>query len=120
MEGFIDLFWLGDQIIWKNLLRHYLLFLDRTCIQFMLIGNTTKIHLASIPVLQTENDLPTQDYKDIYKKICEVFFGIPCVLDYVQCLASLTRPLRRDELCYHLQFLHYHALNAIFTVYKDR
>jgi Protein of unknown function (DUF2971) len=120
MEGFIDLLWSGDEIVWKNLLRHYLLCLDRTCIRAMLVGNSAAIDLASVPVLETENDLPTQDYKDIYNKICEVFFGIPSVLDYVHGLASLTRPLRRDELCYHLQFLHFDALNAIFTVYKDR
>jgi hypothetical protein len=120
MEGFIDLFWSGDEIVWKNHLKHYLLCLDRACIQFMLLGNTTAIDLASIPVLQTENDLPTQDYKDVYKKICDIFFAIPSVPEYVQGLASRKRPIRRDELSFHLRILHYHALNAIFTVYKDR
>ena len=120
MEGFIDLFWSGDEIVWKNLLRHYLLCLDRACIQFMLLGETTAIDLVSIPVLQTENDLPTPEYKDVYKQIRQVFFGIPAVPEYVKGLSSRTRPVRRDELRFHLRILHYHALDAIFSAYKDR
>jgi Protein of unknown function (DUF2971) len=120
MEGFVDLFWSGDQIVWTNLVKHYLFCLDYACIQFMLIGNTTAIDLASIPVLQTENDLPTQEYKDVYKRICDIFFALPSVPKYVQGLSSRKRPIRRDELSFHLRILHYHALNAIFTVYKDR
>ena len=120
MEGFMDLFWSGDKIVWRNLIKHYLLCLDRTCFQFMLIGNKTAIKLASIPVLETENDLPTQHYKDVYKRICDTFFGIPSVPEYVEGLSSRNRALRRDELSFHLRLLHHHALNAILTVYKDR
>jgi hypothetical protein len=119
MEGFIDLFWSGDSIVWENLLRHYLLCLDRACIQFMLIGETEAIDLSSIPVLETDNDLPTQEYRDLYKRICGAFLGIPAVREYVRGLSSRTRPIRRDELRFHLRILHYHALNAIFSAYKD-
>src|ERR1700677_2508651 len=30
MEGYKDVFWLGDRIVWRNLLRHYLLCLLQT------------------------------------------------------------------------------------------
>jgi hypothetical protein len=120
MEGFIDLFWSGDYIVWENLLRHYLLCLDRACIQFMLIGETEAINLTSIPVLQTDDDLPTQESRDLYKRICGAFLAIPAVPEYVKGLSSRTRPIRRDELRFHLRILHYHALNAIFSAYKDR
>jgi hypothetical protein len=120
MEGFIDLFWSGDQIVWKNLLRHYLLCLDRVCIQFLLIGETEAIDLLSIPILETDNDLPTQDYKDVYRRICEIFFGMAGVSEYVQGLSTRARPIRRDELRFHLRVLHSHALSAIFTAYNER
>jgi hypothetical protein len=120
MEGFIDLFWSGDEIVWKNLLRHYLLCLDRACIQLMLMGNATAIDLTSLPVLQTENDLPTPDYKDVYGRICEIFFWTPSLPEYVHGLSSRKHPIRRDELCAHLTLLHFHALNAIFTAYRNR
>jgi hypothetical protein len=31
MEGFRDMYWSGDYIVWKNLFRHYLLCLERLC-----------------------------------------------------------------------------------------
>jgi hypothetical protein len=30
MEGYKDVFWAGDRIVWRNLLRHYLLCLLQT------------------------------------------------------------------------------------------
>jgi hypothetical protein len=119
MEGFKDLVWSGDKIIWKNLLRHYLLCLDHACIAFLLNGNNTPIDPASLPVLQTEQDLPTQEYKNVYKKSCDLFFNTPSVPKSVEGLAARQRPIRRDELCCHLRRLHYHALNALFTAYRD-
>jgi len=121
MEGFKDLIWSGDKIVWMNLLKHYLLCLDRACSLFVLMGNTVDIDLAFIPVLQTENDMLTQEHKDVYSEICDVFFKIPSVIEYAEglSLSSCKRPIRRDELCYHLRTLHCHALNAILTTYKN-
>lgn len=119
MEGFTDLFWSGDKIVWTNLLKNYLLCLDCACIQLMVLGDRQDIDLRSLPVFETESTLPTQRYKDVYKKICDTFFATSAVPEYVQGLSSRKRPIRRDELCCHLSVLHYHALNAILTAYKS-
>src|ERR1035438_6483306 len=120
MEGFKDLFWSGDKIVWRNLLKHYLLCLDHACILFMLNGNSTTIDLAALPALQTDDDLPTQEYKDAFKNSCEIFFNTPFVPECLDGLASRQRPIRRDELCSYLRMLHCHALNAIATSYRTR
>jgi hypothetical protein len=60
MEGFKDMFWLGDKIVWMNLLKHYLLCLDRVCIQFLLVGDKQVLQPESMPVFETEDDLPTR------------------------------------------------------------
>jgi hypothetical protein len=120
MEGFKDLYWSGDQIVWRNLLKHYLLCLDRACILFMLNGNSAPIDLASLPVLETENDLPTQEYKDSFKNSCDTFFNTAFVSECLDGLASRRRPIRRDELCSYLRMLHCHALNAVATSYRTR
>jgi hypothetical protein len=119
MEGFTDLFWSGDKIVWMNLLKNYLLCLDCACIQSIVLGNRQDIDLRSLPIFETESSLPTQRYKDVYKKICVTFFATSAVPEYVQGLCSRKRPIRRDELCCHLSVLHYHALNAIVTAYKS-
>jgi len=120
MEGFKDLFWHGDRIVWTNLLKHYLLCLDRACILFMLNGDGVRIEPASIPVFEIESDLPTQEYKDVFKQACDTFFGDPTVLQFIDGLASRTRPVRRDELCVHLRMAHFTALSAIFSAYRNR
>lgn len=120
MEGFKDLIWSGDKIVWRNLLKHYLLCLDHACILLTLNGSDTPINLASLPVLKTENDLPTQDYKDAFKSACDTFLNTPSVPECAEGLASRQRPIRRDELRCHLRMLHWHALNAIFTAYRER
>jgi Protein of unknown function (DUF2971) len=119
MEGFTNLFWSGDEIVWINLIKHYLLCLDRACIQFIVLGNQKDIDLRSLPIFATEFYLQTPQWKDLYKNICDTFFATSAVPEYVQGLCSRARPIHRDELCYHLTLLHCHALNAIFTVYKS-
>jgi len=117
LQGF-DL--VGRQNVWRNLLKHYLLCLDHACILLTLNGSDTPINLASLPVLKTENDLPTQDYKDAFKSACDTFLNTPSVPECAEGLASRQRPIRRDELRCHLRMLHWHALNAIFTAYRER
>jgi len=120
MEGFKDMFWLGDKIVWTNLVKHYVLCLDRVCIQFLLVGDREVLKPESMPVFETENDLPSQRYKDYFEEIHAKFFGAPSVAEYLECLSALRRPVRRDELRYHLRVLHFHALNSIFETYRAK
>jgi hypothetical protein len=39
MEGFRDIFWRGDQIVWRNLLRHYVLCLEAGTVPYMLMAD---------------------------------------------------------------------------------
>lgn len=38
IEGFKDLYWFGDEIVWRNLLKHYLLSLHRVYIVTKISG----------------------------------------------------------------------------------
>lgn len=38
VEGYKDIFWFGDAIVWKNLLKHYLLCLEQVCALFIIGG----------------------------------------------------------------------------------
>src|SRR5258706_3435777 len=44
MEGYKDVFWLGDRIIWRNLLRHYLLCLLKTTALCVMAGASFAPH----------------------------------------------------------------------------
>lgn len=57
MEGFRDVYWQGDKVVWKNLMKHYLLCLEHVCSLFLLGGENTL--LKDIPIFKTQEDLPT-------------------------------------------------------------
>jgi len=119
VEGFKDMFWRGDEIVWKNLINHYLLCLESVCQIFLINGENFLIAPANIPVLKTANDLPTPAYQGLYQEICDLFFGNQLAARWPQLLASRTGPVRQNELYAYLWSMHMHALNTIFTVYEN-
>jgi len=119
VEGFRDMFWLGDDIVWKNLIKHYLLCLESICETFVINGETLLIAPINIPVFRTVGDLPTPAYQALYQEICELFFRNELAAQWPQLLALRAGPIRQNELYAYLWSMHTHALNTIFTVYEN-
>ena len=74
VEGFNDMFWVGDEIVWKHLIKHYLLCLESICETFLIDGDNFLIAPVNIPVFKTASDFPTPAYQGLYQEICELFF----------------------------------------------
>ena len=70
VEGFTDVSWLGDQILWGNLIRHYLLCLSWYA-TYWLISTVEEYEPGPIWGRLTVADLPTNDYKRLYADGCE-------------------------------------------------
>ena len=51
MEGFRDIVWQGDQIVWTNLFRHYLYCFYLTYGLIRLVGDSRKIEPQEIPIM---------------------------------------------------------------------
>ena len=117
VEGYKDIFWSGDEIAWRNLLRHYLLCLKCACALAIGGGDGHQIDSSMLPILMTDDDLPAPA-RAKYQEICKLFFEQEAVSEAPKLLASRTHPVRRNELSFYLRQLHGHALQAIFTVYK--
>lgn len=117
-DGLKDIFWKGDRIVWKNLLKHYLLCLEHACFLFILAGKDTPP--AEIAVFKTFKDLPTSMYVDLYESICRQFFGHDDINKVTDHLSSVNRPIRRNELLFYLYNLHFYSLNTIIREYEKR
>lgn len=76
MEGFRDITWSGDHIVWSNLFKHYLLCTERLFSILMLTGEAHEITKENIVLLSCEDDLPTPMYKELFKRISQTFFQI--------------------------------------------
>ena len=108
MEGYKDIFWAGDKIVWRNLLKHYLMCLSAACLDFPVYGEEVII-----------KNLPTLEYQKLHDQICDVFFTDEDVNKYPEWLAQRKSPVRRNELFVYLQSLHIYALECIFLKFAE-
>ena len=113
MEGFRNFFWSGDLIIWRNLFRHYLLCLENTYILTMLVPDDRPLTSDDISIFLNDSKLPSDSYREMYRKTCERFFQYPKMTSYMDYLASRKTPVDRDELYVHLTTIHMVALESV-------
>jgi hypothetical protein len=104
MEGYKDLFWRGDAVVWRSLFRHYILVV--MLLAYLHVagepGNTTILRNLA---LNTPDNLPDAPVRKIYADICRQFFATPGVGAIVEKLAQCTKPIRRDALAHLLRGL---------------
>ncbi len=117
IEGYRDIFWSGDKVVWKNLFKHYLLCLERVSQLLILCGEEhCKIDENSIPIFAGFDDFPTPMYKELYEAITSDFL-LECD-DLITKIATRTTPVRRDELHIYLNVIHPIAIIIIQENYK--
>lgn len=117
LEGYRNVFWSGDLIVWVNLLRHYIY----SCIN----------HYAKLVQSETEDEIPKTihvyftsqdvegDLKNICKDVSDKFFSEGFIYDYINKFSESNRKVYRRELIAHLKILHPHihnlTLDALIT-----
>ena len=119
MEGFRDIFWRGDQIVWTNLFRHYLYCLHVSFHLSRVFGDTVKLEPKHIPVKGQMDQLLSPRglrlFDEIYKRVSEK----ARLRDFSSNIASTSRKARRDEVLYYLWRIHLIALFEIRNVYCE-
>ncbi|MCE9597055.1 MAG: DUF2971 domain-containing protein [Spirochaetia bacterium] len=120
MEGYRQFFWKGDEILWKNQLRHYLLCLEATITLTKLSSGQKDFTAEDIPVFWSEEQLPAQEYRDMIHDIKTLFFSNSGMDDLIRFLSSLQDGLNRDEVYFVLRLLHVLALDAILKIHVQR
>lgn len=116
MEGIRRYFWKGDEIVWKNLLKHYLLCLEHMILIARLTEDNEQLKKDDIPVLISFDNLPTDHYKKRIQEINDVFFSNSFVQNYIQFIVNNPNRIYEEEMFVHLKLLSRYALNAIFEV----
>ena len=112
LEGYQDVFWKGDEVLWENLLRHYLLNLQQAVIVCALFDDDTFDEYAIDPTL-TRDDLPTDKYRQLLDSACQSFFEEREFRRIPSSLASLPKPLKRNSLQLVLSVIHRSALKSV-------
>jgi len=119
MEGYKDVFWNGDATLWENLLGHYILSLVWTMTYCLLADNDT-FEPPSIATMISEDHLPTDTAKEIYRTARRSFFSDATVSDLPNALVSIGIPLRAYGLRLVLTAVHLRALHVVAAELKQR
>ena len=98
MEVLTDIFWHGDQIVWKNLFRHFLICLNTAWVLLAGCREDRPFNWDHIPIIHFDNPSATPPQKFIYDEIFANFFTNEGVSSYIAALARRAHPVRRNEL----------------------
>jgi len=114
MEGFLDVTWSGDRIVWENLLRHYLTCLDGA-FTFARFGDGSEAGSFWRQVFVVNEDglygrFPRLE--GLHLTAHDFFFGETAVGELIKELVGRESPIRRAELAMYLALLHPFALLA--------
>jgi hypothetical protein len=115
MEGISDMIWLGDSIVWKNLLIHYLLCMEHKVSLATLFKpeESEQFFMVGFPILRSEAELPTDMYRQHFEVIKNRFFSYDPVNAMVDYLGNRTSPLRKNQISAILSLLTDIALESI-------
>lgn len=112
MEGFKNIIWDGDEIIWKNFFKHYLYCLEHVSGLLVLAGEEhIEINEKSIPLYNASNQFSTPMYKERFESILSEFFNI-CG-NFIKKISTRSTAIKRDELNLYLGIIHQIAIPII-------
>lgn len=117
-EGIKDVYWRGDVIVWTNLFKHYLVCLNTAWALLGVCKEDQPFDWKNIPIDYFHGQSLTPVQVSIHAELFQNFFKSRNVRNYIKVLASLTHPIRRNELIAHLRDLHLFAITTIHACYK--
>ena len=120
MEGFKDLFWTGDEIVWRNFLKHYILCVLQTANYCFVAGDQFDPNILKNIVFWVPQELPEAPIREIYQRVSAEFLEEPAVKTFLSLMAARTTHVRRSELTSYLRALHGFALQIVLKEYRER
>lgn len=108
MEGYKNIVWRGDEIVWKNLLTHYLLckyYYYFSCID----GKVSGFNENEIPIFSTISEISADERIGLF----DLFFRNKRIHKLIKILALNEREVSQHELAFHLGTIHFYAMYCI-------
>ncbi len=118
MEGYKDLIWNGDEIAWRNWLRHYLLCLVQTFSAAAFLGQDCQPSLSRGFVFSSASSLPSEALQKTYEEVCGEFFSREHIRELPSLLAGCGTPFRREGVEFILSAVHGIAISTILGVHR--
>ena len=115
MEWYVNLFWCGDVVVWKNLFRHYLL-----CIDFAIVQYHLDIHLSVDEiVLRIHSIVDLPERRDFITGVVDRIFDDTDITSFIQSISSRQAKIYDDELSFYLDIFKDYAIGELIKSYNN-
>ena len=94
MEGFRDIVWSGDKIVWTNFFKHYVSYLLELFYMFRRKGDPKELNVADIK-LPGRWDMVTSDPAKRFKHVWKAFLKLLHVPKIIEALAGTSHGIQR-------------------------
>ena len=120
MEGFKDIFWSGDDIVWSNLFRHYVRCMTHAFFFLSMAQEEHQLSWGLIPVLDPSSEGLEDEVKVLFNEALSEVLSHPELDECVQRIAGRSSAVRRNELEFYLRNVHELAISCVAKVLARR
>ena len=117
MEGFRDIVWRGDKIVWTNFFKHFVYCLHGGYFLLRTTGTSKELGVDDIPFLGTWDQISTSQEQGLFDEIWHRFHNLPKMSEIIKTLANSNREIRYRELEFYLRFIRPVLLTEIEELY---
>lgn len=118
MEGFRDIVWRGDSIVWTRLLKNYVDCLHGGYLLPRMRGGPKELDVNDLPILGRWNLIP--EGQGLFDDFWHRFYDLPYIREIIEALSSSSRGIRYRELRYYLRLVQFIVLQEISKFYTAR
>jgi hypothetical protein len=120
MEGLRQVYWCGDRITWRNLLRHYIICMHNRFFEALLTEDTERLAPNTIAVFQSLDNFPTPKAKSLCEACIAAVEAGELHAALLDLLASAERNIGFSELQQLLRTVHIDWFGAVHRVFAER
>ena len=113
MEGFRDIVWRGDRIVWTNFFKHFIYCLHESYSQLIRTRDSKKLDVDNIPILGCWDKIPSSEARKLFNAAWHRFLNLPNIPEIIEALANTNRKIRYRELECYLRAIQYGFLPQI-------
>lgn len=119
MEGLRKVYWRGDQITWRNLLRHYVSYLQNRVFEALLTEDSKPLNPSTISVFFTLDKTPTPQARSLCEACIAAVEAGELHTALLSLLVNADRDISFSELQQHLRTVHIDWIQIVHDVFAE-
>lgn len=121
MEGYRDIVWTGDDVVWRNLFKNFLYSIFHA-FDYWVIGDDSNVVLTreNIKIAVDVENITPKESQDLFLKILSDFYRIDRVTEILKLFSEHRKAIHRDELIFYLRSIFYVGLRLIALCYDKK